>query len=90
MTKLIAEAFGLEYISVSSKEELDATAEKFVSPASDRPILLECRTTVANDRLALEKYNSIEAYTAPTSLRSLASSILPTRMKNVIKVAIGK
>lgn len=88
--KLIAEAFGFEYISASSKEELDAAVGKFVSPASDRPILLECRTTVANDRLALEKYNSIEAYMPPTSLRSVASSIVPTRMKNVIKVAIGK
>lgn len=88
--KLISEAFGLEYIFVSSKEEFDAAAEKFVSPASDRPILLECRTTVANDRLALEKYNSIEAYTPQVSFRSVASSIMPTRVKNVIKMAIGK
>ena len=88
--KLIAEAFGFEYLSATSAKTFESAVEKFLSPSSDRPIVLECRTTVANDRAALELYNAIRPYSEQVSLRATASAFVPQRMKNVIKAAMGK
>ena len=88
--KLISGAFGFEYLSATSAETFESAVEKFLSPSSAKPIVLECRTTVANDRAALELYNAIRPYSEQVSLRATASAFVPQRMKNVIKAAMGK
>lgn len=88
--KLIAEAFGFEYLCASTTEEFESVAEKFLSSTRDKPIVFECRTTVANDRAALELYNAIQPYSGQGSLRATASAFVPQRMKNVIKAALGR
>ena len=88
--KLISQAFGFEYLCASTPEEFESVVEKLISPSCDKPIIVECRTTVANDRAALELYNAIRPYSEQGSFRATASSLVPQRMKNVIKAAIGR
>lgn len=88
--KLIAEAFGFEYLLASNKDEFNVVAERFIVPSNDKPIVFECRTNVASDRLALEIYGAIEPYASLGALRTKASAYVPQRMKNVIKAAMGR
>ncbi len=80
------ESMGWEYSAVSSKEELDATAEWFVE-SSTRPRMLEVFTTMEDDSDGVRLVR--EANTLET-LEQRLGRFLPSGVKKVAKVVLGR
>lgn len=94
LVRHLADDFGFGYLAADSKETFEANVEAFVSGESDRPMIFECFTDVAEDRAALAAYGQIDPFDGNSSLahdaRAAVSRVIPVRMKNVIKAAIGR
>lgn len=86
-----ASDLGFLYLSASSKEEFVSQAERFLSSESDKPILFECFTDASDEDKALFSIQEIDAFSKGTgSLANKLKHIMPPRVKNVLKAAIGK
>jgi 2-succinyl-5-enolpyruvyl-6-hydroxy-3-cyclohexene-1-carboxylate synthase len=80
---------GFKYISVRTKEELDANLSAFVSD-SDQPILMEVFTTMHDDAAALQYISDVNDLSSQGQkmMKSIKSSIpkgLKASLKGVIK-----
>lgn len=89
LVKQFAEALGIVYLSASNKVEFLSAAETFVKEDLDKPVLLECFSQVADDRAALMAYNEIRPFERH-SLSSEIKNLVPDRVKNVVKAALGR
>lgn len=70
-----AKALGFEYITASNKEEFLNQYERFVTPSvTEKPIIFEVFTTVADENDALYKIYNIEK-SLKREIRSIASNI---------------
>lgn len=94
LVRHLAEDLGFSYLAAASKEMFEANVEKFTSAESERPVIFECFTDVAEDRAALAAYKQISPFVGNASLahdaRAAVSRVIPARMKNMIKTAIGR
>lgn len=91
LLKHFAEDLGFKYLSASSKEEFAAVCEDFVRPEMDIPLILECFTSVEEDRKALDAVRRKSAYSDSgmvLGLKSVARAILPTGVKDMLKAAV--
>ena len=87
LVKHYAMDLGFTYLSASNKEEFEKGLPVFLASDSDRPIVFECFTDVENDRIAWGARMSLDNYTPPLtgSIASEIKSIMPKKVKNVIK-----
>lgn len=85
-------ALGFEYFAVSSSEELASAIPKIVDKSSTVPILVECFTNSEDDRRALSLVRAIDPFDSQNGggIVSMAKEMMPQRLKNVIKAAIGR
>ena len=81
---------GFTYLSASTKEEFLDVLPQFLVAKSDKPIVFECFTEVADDAKAWGLRMSLDNYSNPESVAQIAKSLVPQRVKNVIKAAIQK
>ena len=89
LVKNFAEGLGIIYLSASNKTEFLSAAEMFVKEDLDNPVVFECFSQVADDRAALMAYNEIRSF-EKHSLSSEIKSLVPNRVKNVVKAALGR
>lgn len=90
-----AQDLGFKYLVASDKEEFRNKLSDFVSSDCDRPIIFECFTETKDESDAHKILNNLETYKQPETKQpetasSVLKSIIPQRMKNVVKAAIGK
>lgn len=76
---------GFQYLSASNKEEFAVAKDAFLSPESDKPVLLECFVDANDDAAALSAYRSIEGFVPPQTVRGAIGKMLPSGLKSVIK-----
>lgn len=78
----MAEDLGYEYLTASSKEEVEKNAEKFLSKGqSDRPIFFEIFTNTEDEGKAL--------YMLKHS-KSDITQVIKNKMRNVVKESLGE
>ena len=82
---------GFEYLSAENKEEFLSVVTRFVCEDQERPVIFECFTCPEDESNALYKMRNIEPYEAPShGTSNIAKGLIPQRVKNVIKAAIGR
>ena len=89
LVKNFAEGLGVVYLSASSKTEFLSAMDTFVKDTLDKPVVFECFSQVADDRAALVAYNKIRPF-ENRSLSSEIKNLVPSRVKNVVKAALGR
>ena len=92
VVKHLVEDLGFVYLSAENKEEFNQKIDVFVDEKSSKPIVFECFTDVADDRAALVTYNEIKPYhdqSFTKEMKSFVKGMMPNRMKNVVKAALG-
>lgn len=92
LVKHYAEDLGFEYFSASSKEELSAVAERFLSPElTEKPMLLEVFTTDDDESKAYAALKSIKtdpSSKAKNTVKSIAKGVLSPEMIKKVKEII--
>lgn len=87
--KAWAEDRGFQYLSARDNEELDEALNKFLSPESDQPIILEVFSDMYEDTAILKDfYSKLNPY-IPT-LREKVVSHIPGPIKTVAKMVLHK
>ena len=89
LVKNFAEGLGVVYLSASCKTEFLSAMDTFVKDTLDKPVVFECFSQVADDRAALVAYNKIRPF-ENRSLSSEIKNLVPSRVKNVVKAALGR
>ena len=93
VVKHFAEDNGFKYLSASNKDEFENTVEQFLSVEQDAPIIFECFTKPEDESDALKLINSIDKYEPPAqplTVKGAIKAVVPQRIKNIIKAAIGR
>lgn len=86
-----AESLGFRYLSARTKDEFEANVGEFVSPSSDRPVLLECFTSEGDEREARDLLVGIDGRrTASSEVKRMAKEVLPTSVIGGMKRLLGK
>lgn len=89
LVRHIAEDLGFVYLSASNKTEFLSAAETFVKGGLDKPVVFECFSKVTDDRAALMAYNEISPF-VKSSFSAEVRNLVPSRVKNVVKAALGR
>ena len=86
------EDLGFKYLSASNEDEFAKNVDEFLSLESNQSVVLECFTTKENESKAAFLIDHIvEFVPSPASyLKGQIKAMVPERMKNVLKAAIGK
>ena len=93
LVRHLAEDLGFEYLSAEDKVTFMGKARKFVDPTLENPMIFECFTTTQDDRKALETIKSLTPYvdkSLRSELKAVVKSIVPMKMQQVVRVAIGR
>jgi 2-succinyl-5-enolpyruvyl-6-hydroxy-3-cyclohexene-1-carboxylate synthase len=79
-----AESLGITYLSAGNKEEFDKSLPEFLTPVSDKPVLLEVFTSISGDaELLTDYYRSND-----TSFEGNVKRLIPAGIKNTIRKII--
>ena len=78
------ESLGFKYLSASEDRGFDSLLGSFFDVESPSPIVLECKTSVDNDRAALEIYSKIRPYSGG-AVRNVIGSVLPDKVKEIVR-----
>lgn len=84
VVKAYCESLGLKYLLATNKSGFDPLLKSLFDIESLDPIVLECATTVDEDRVALEVYSSIRPFHR-SGLRNFVSKVVPNKVKEVIR-----
>lgn len=79
---------GFTYLCASTKEEFLSALPQFVTPKSDKPIIFECFTEVADDAKAWGARMSLDKYMSHRSLINEVKNLMPQKVKDIIKVVV--
>jgi len=85
-----AEDLGFEYLSARNKDEFDASATRFLRGEINGPIIFECFTNPEDESGALHAMRNIMPFVSHVNTVGAIKGLVPQRVKNVIKAAIGK
>ena len=86
-----AQDLGFKYLSARNKDEFIASVEQFVVDDMEQPIIFECFTEPKDESDALYQIKNIESCDDyHCSSINVLKDLMPQRMKNVIKAAIGR
>ena len=91
LVKHFAEDLGFEYLTASSKEELENVKERFLSPNhTEKPMLLEIFTNDEDERAAYSMLSNIKtdaSSKAKNAMKSFAKSVLsPESIRKIKKI----
>ena len=94
LVKHFAEDLGFKYFAADSKETLQACLSEFSQTKTEKPMVLECFTTIEEENAALKIMSEILVPTTSsilkTEIRKCVGAVLPNGLKSVIKNAIGR
>ncbi|MGN1359260.1 MAG: thiamine pyrophosphate-binding protein [Kiritimatiellia bacterium] len=90
VVKHLAEDLGFRYLCASTKEEFSSVFDAFLDRRQAQSVIFECFTDVLDDRKSLEVYAELAPYSAPPTLKSLVSGILPGTIKEAIQVMMER
>ena len=85
-----AEDLGFRYLSAESKNDFVAASAEFLDKDMSKPIIFECFTSAADESEALRLMKNIAPYRSCTGSVDSIKGIMPQRVKDVIKAALGK
>lgn len=86
-----AQDLGFEYLSAKNKDEFLSVVARFACKNQERPIVFECFTCPEDESEALYKMRNIEPYEESSQdTVNMFKGLMPQRVKNVIKAAIGR
>lgn len=89
VVKHLAEDWGYEYLSASSKEEFEKVKQRFlISEITDKPMIFEVFTDVADEDMALRQIYNIEVDTKHKVIKE-AKNILGSKNVEIIKKLLG-
>ena len=89
LVKNYAEDLNFYYLTATCPSELDASLDLFCNAQYEKSIILECFTSVYDDRTALEILREINPYVEVTTSKGI-KSLIPDNIKKVVKIAVGK
>ena len=85
-----AEDLGFRYLSAENKNDFKSALTEFLRGDMGKPIVFECFTSATDESEALRAMKSIAPYQASIGTVDSIKGIVPQRVKNVIKAALGQ